>query len=85
MIAVGLRDIMSGWTVADVPLRCFVEANSSSERQVVLSQFLTGFIGSLTLLSLSDMTDEAPMVWEKIRKLLCRTLFRADGGKSGQP
>ena len=71
-MAVGLRDVMRGWTVDDrhVPRLCLFEANSSRERQVVLSQFLTGFMGSLALLSLSDRAVEAVIACEKNLRLL---------------
>ena len=86
-MAVGLRAVMSGWTVDErqVPLLCLLEANSSRGRQFVLSQFLSGFRGSLHLRSLSAMEDTAVMACEKRRRLAWRTLFLATGGKSGQP
>ena len=67
-----------------VPLRCFLDANSSKDKQIELSQFLSGLTGSLTRLSRWE-SEEAAIVCENNRKLLCRTRFLVAGEKSGQP
>ena len=81
----GRRDVIKGWTVLDRPLRRPCLENSSRERHVTLSQFLTGFIGSLARLSLSPEGEEEARVCAKNLRLPCKIPFRVEGGKSGHP